>query len=95
MQSYLLLSDIDSTPVVDAYQRVKTSLDELDSSTLPIDEPYVVETLSEKELSKLMNNSFISASDDELTSPLTSNKAKFLLMGSMLLLLITRQLDFH
>lgn len=76
------ISEEDSTPIVDVYSRVKTALDDIDSSTLPIDEPYVVETLSEKELAKLVNNSFVTVSDDELTSTLTSNKTKFSIVGA-------------
>lgn len=69
--------DIDSTPVVDVYQRVKTALDELDSSTLPIDEPYVVATLSDKELTAIINDSFEVSKDDDVESTLTTNKARF------------------
>lgn len=76
------ISEEDSSLIVDVYSRVKTALDDIDSSTLPIDEPYVVETLSEKELSKLVNNSFVTVSDDELTSTLTSNKTKFSIVGA-------------
>lgn len=70
-------SSADSTPVVDVYQRVKTALDELDSSTLPIDEPYVVATLSDKELTAIINDSFEVVKDDDVESTLTSNKAIF------------------
>ena len=69
--------EMDSTPVVDVYQRVKTALDELDSSTLPIDEPYVVATLSDKELSAIINDSFDVVKDDDVESTLTTNKASF------------------
>ena len=77
LQSYLLLSDTESIPVVDAYQRVKQALDELDSSTLPIDEPYVVTSLSDKELTAIINDSFEVMKDDNVESSLTVNKAKF------------------
>ena len=66
-----------TTSVVDVYQRVKTALDETDSSTLPIDEPYVIATLSDKELSAIINDSFATAKDDDVESTLTTNKAKF------------------
>ena len=70
-------SEMDSTPVVDVYQRVKQALDELDSSTLPIDEPYVVARLSDKELTAIINNSFEVTKDDDVESALTTNKASF------------------
>ena len=69
--------DIDSTPLVDVYQRVKQALDEVDSSTLPIDEPYVVTTLSDKELTAIINDSLEVVKDDDIESELTTNKAKF------------------
>lgn len=69
--------EMDSTPIVDVYQRVKQALDELDSSTLPIDEPYVVATLSDKELSAIINDSFEVVKDDDIESTLTNNKASF------------------
>ena len=70
-------SEIDSTTVVDVYQRVKQALDELDSSTLPIEEPYVVATLSDKELTAIINDSFEVTKDDDVESTLTTNKASF------------------
>ena len=69
--------EMDSTPVVDVYQRVKTALDELDSSTLPIDESQVVATLSDKELTAIINDSFEAVKDDDVQSTLTTNKASF------------------
>ena len=63
--------------MVDVYQRVKQTLDELDSSTLPIEEPYVVATLSDKELSAIINDSFEAVKDDDIESTLTTNKASF------------------
>ena len=70
-------SEIDSTPVVDVYQRVKQALDELDSSTLPIEEPYVIATLLDKELSAIINDSFEAVKDDDIESTLTTNKVSF------------------
>ena len=70
-------SEIDSTPVVDVYQRVKQALDELDSSTLPIEEPYVVTTLSDKELTAIINDSFETVKDDDIESTLTTNITSF------------------
>lgn len=69
--------DTSTTPVVDVYQRVKQALEETDSSSLPIDEPYCVTTLSDKELSAIINDSFEVMKDDVVESSLTNNKAKF------------------
>ena len=66
-----------SSSVVDVYQRVKTALDATDSSSLAIDEPYCVATLSENELNAIVNESFQSVKDDDIESTLTTNKAKF------------------
>lgn len=63
-----------SIEVVDVYSRVKTALEDIDSSTLPIGEPYVVTTLSEKELSSIVNHSSTKVKDEDVVSRLTSNK---------------------
>lgn len=69
--------DSGATEVVDVYQRVKTALDGIDSSALPVNEPYPVEFLSDKELSRIINDSYEVVRDDDVTSSLTNNKAKF------------------
>ena len=66
-----------TTPVVDVYQKVKQALEETDSSSLPIDEPYCVATISDKELSAIINDSFKVVEDDDVESTLTNNKASF------------------
>lgn len=42
-----------------------------------MNEPYVVATLSEKELNAIINDSFTEEKDEEVKSTLTSNEAKF------------------
>lgn len=69
--------EAETSSVVDVYKRVKSAFDELDSSSLTVDEPYVVTTLSDKELSAIINDSLEIAIDDDVTSTLTTNKATF------------------
>ena len=71
------VEDTTTTPVADVYQRVKQALEETDSSSLPIDEPYCVATISDKELSAIINDSFEVVKDDDIESALTTNRAKF------------------
>ena len=66
-----------STPVVDVYNKVKSSLEALDSSSLTKNVPYVVDSLSELELTRIINNSLIEVKDEDVTSSLTLNKAKY------------------
>ena len=70
-----------STPVVDVYNRVKSSLEALDSSSLTKNVPYVVDSLSELELTRIINNSLIEVKDEDVTSSLTLNKAKYKVSG--------------
>ena len=70
-----------STPVVDVYNKVKSSLEALDSSSLTKNVPYVVDSLSELELTRIINNSFIEVKDEDVTSSLTLNKAKYKVSG--------------
>ena len=65
------------TPVVDVYQRVKDALESTTYSSLPIGEPYAVASVSDKELTAILNDSFIGVNDDEVKSTLTSNTANF------------------
>ena len=67
----------ESTEVVDVYQRVKTAFDGIDSSALPVNEPYIVASLSDIELSRIINDSYEVVIDDDVTSTLTNNIAKF------------------
>lgn len=73
-----------TTEVVDVYPRVKTALEDIDSSTLPIGEPYVVTTISEKELSSIFNHSSTKFKDEDVVSTLTSNKVVMSVIGTTL-----------
>ena len=70
-------SETETTEVVDVYQRVKDTLEAITYSSLPIGEPYVVASSTDKELSAILNDSFIEVKDDEIKSALTSNTANF------------------
>ena len=70
-------SDTETTEVVDVYQKVKDALESTSYSSLPIGEPYTVASLSDKELTAILNDSFIEINDDEVKSALTSNTANF------------------
>ena len=63
--------------MVDVYQRVKDALDATTYSTLPLGEPYTVASLSDKEFTAILNDSFIEVKDDEVKSSLTSSTANF------------------
>lgn len=69
--------DTETTEVVDVYKRVKDALEAATYSTLPLGEPYTVTSISDKEFSSILNDSFIEVKDDEIKSSLTSNTANF------------------
>ena len=71
------MDEEDVSPIVDVYSRVKTELVALNSGDLTVGVPYTVTSLTEKEFSKIINNSFVEVKDEDVTSSLTSNKAKF------------------
>ena len=69
--------DAETTEVVDVYQRVKDALESTTYLALPIGEPYAVASLSDKEFTAILNDSFVEVKDDEVKSTLTSNTANF------------------
>ena len=69
--------ETESTEVVDVYQRVKDVLNAISYDSLPLNEPYIITSLTEKELAAILNDSFGESNDEELKSSLTSNVANF------------------
>jgi len=67
----------ETTEVPDLEARIKSAYDELDYDSLPLNEAHKIASLTDKELSAYLNESFTKWEDDEVTSGLTSNIAKF------------------
>ena len=71
------IQETETLEVVDVYQRVKDALEAVYYDSLPMNEPYIVTSLTGKELSAIINDSFIVKKDEEVKSILTLNKANF------------------
>ena len=71
------IQETETLKVVDVYQRVKDALETVYYDSLPMNEPYIFTSLTEKELSAIINDSFVAKKDEEVKSILTLNKANF------------------
>ena len=71
------IQETETLEVVDVYQRVKDALEAVYYDSLPMNEPYIVTSLTEKELSAIINDSFVAKKDEEVKSILTLNKVNF------------------
>ena len=71
------IQETETLEVVDVYQRVKDALEAVYYDSLPMNEPYIVTSLTGKELSAIINDSFVVKKDEEVKSILTLNKANF------------------